>query len=296
MQIEILQVFCDLVETTSFSKAAQRNKITQSAVSQQIRKLEQRYGVSFFERSKKTFSVTPGGEIFHNAARQILSLYRNIGNQINVLKDVVEGQVRVSTIGSIGFHDLPPRLTYFREKFPDVALKITYNRSNEVYNDVLEGRVDLGLVAHPSKRNDLLIDTFSTERLVLACSPAHELAARDQIEITDLDGREIIAFEPDQPTRRSLDRLFRSAGVQVTTHLEFDNIETAKRAIEVTEGMSIVPESSVQHEVKAGTICAATIENEGFWRPLAIIRRRGSTNTQAMQAFSEHLQDESTRH
>ncbi len=202
---------------------------------------------------------------------------------------MVGGRLRISTIGSIGFHDLPPRISSFRSAFPEVDLQITYRRSEEVYEDVLESRVDLGLVAYPAKRPGIIADTFSEERLVLACAPEHDLASRRTVEAGDLDGHALIAFDPDQPTRRALDRLLRSAGVQVVTQLEFDNIETVKRAVEVTRGMSIVPKSSLRQEVEAGTLRAVTIEGEGFWRPLGIIRRRTGTTTQAMRSFVDHL-------
>ena len=289
MQIQTLKVFCDLVATASFSEAAKRNSITQSAVSQQIRTLETRYGVTFFERGNKNFSITPEGEAFHSSARRILEVFVGIEDSLNALKDVVGGKLKISTIGSIGFHDLPPRVEAFREAFPEVDLTITYGHVNEVYDDVTEGRVDLGLVAYPAKRSGIIADTFSKERLVLACAPGHKLAGRKRIKVTDLDGLELVSFEPDQPTRRALDRQLKSAGVKVITHLEFDNIETAKRAVEVTGSMCILPEGSVRGEVEAGTLCSATIEGEGFWRPLAVLRRHAGTTSQAMRVFLDHL-------
>jgi len=296
MQIETLQVFCDLVETSSFSEAAKRNDITQSAVSQQIRSLETKYEVVFFERGKKNFAVTPEGEIFYDSARRTLEVYNGIGDQLNALQDRIAGQLRIATIGSIGFHDLPPRVELFRERFPEVDLVVDYKHANAVYDEVLEGRADLGLVAYPTTQPGIMNEVFSKERLVLACAPTHPLAGRKRIKVSDLAAHELIAFEPDQPTRRSIDRLFRTSGVRVETHLEFDNVETVKRALIVTEGMSIMPESSIQGEVKSGRISSARIEGgDDFWRPLGVLRRRASTTTQAMREFINLLKEEGTR-
>jgi len=289
MQIETLQVFCDLVETTSFSEAAKRNDVTQSAVSQQIRALETKFDVTFFERGNKAFSITPEGEVFHDAARRILQIYNGIGDGLDVLQNVIAGQLRISTIGSLGFHDLPPRVDAFRAAYPEVDLQIEYRHVSDVYQDVLDGRVDLGLVAYPAKQAGIMADIFSKERLVLVCAPGHKLASRKRIKVSDLDGLELIAFEPDQPTRRALDRAFKTAGIRVETNLEFDNVETVKRAVEVTGAMSIVPEGAVRNEVESGRLCTATIEGDDFWRPLAVLRRHAVTTTQAMRTFVDCL-------
>ena len=289
MQIESFKVFCDLVHTSSFSESARLNGVTQSAVSQQIRNLEERYGVTFFERGKKTFSITPEGEIFHAAALQIVDIYRSVGDDIDALKGKIAGQLRIATISSIGFHDLPPIVDRFREEFPEVDLHVDYKRSDAVYHEVLSGHANLGLVACPVKVSGAIMDVFSKDRLVVVVPPGHKLAGRKRVKPEALSGMDFVAFEPDQPTRRALDKIFRSLGVSVRPTLEFDNIESVKRAVEVTGAMSIVPESAVKGEVEAGRLCSSVIEGKEFWRPLGVIRRQACTTSQAMRAFLKCL-------
>ena len=118
MQIETLKVFCDIVETGSFSESGKRNSITQSAVSQQIRSLEKRFGVAFFERGKKNFAMTAEGEVFEAAAREMLEIFDSIESRLQEIKDVVEGMLRISTVFSIGLHDLPRGWRHSRRSFP----------------------------------------------------------------------------------------------------------------------------------------------------------------------------------
>ena len=139
MQIQTLKVYCDLVDTASFSAAADRNGITQSAVSQQIRALEERYQTTFFERGKKNFSITPEGRVFEKAAREIVTVFSLIDDRLKEIKDVVAGQLRVATINSIGLHELPPVVEDYKTRFPDVTFEIAYLRSNQVYVEVIEG-------------------------------------------------------------------------------------------------------------------------------------------------------------
>ncbi len=291
MQIETFKVFCDLVETASFSRAASLNSITQSAVSQQIRALEQRYDVSLIERGKKNFSVTQEGRAFLAASKEILHTYGNLGDRIRELQNVVAGQLRVATVYSIGLHELPPFLKKFRAVYPEVEVLIDYRRSAQVYNEVLEGDVDLGLVAFPAKRTGLVIEDFWRDKLVLICPPSHPLAERKRISLRELSGEKFISFEPDLPTRKVIDRLLREEGIEIEHAMEFDNIETVKRAVEIENGVSIVPQTSVADETRNGSLVAVEIESFEMWRPLGVIYRRHRAISPAQKQFVALLKE-----
>ncbi|CAN5354517.1 LysR family transcriptional regulator [soil metagenome] len=289
MQIEALKVFCDLVDTASFSHAAEINGITQSAVSQQIRTLEKKYDVVFFERGKKNFSITPEGQVFNEAAREMVEVYSGIGEQLKAIHDVVSGKLRVATVYSIGLHLLPGILKSFRSKFPEVDVEIDYQRADQVYTDVLEGRADGGLVAYPKQRKGVVVEEFAREKLVLACSPLHPLASRKRVRLGDLSGVEFIGFDKDLPTRKAVDKLLRAAGVSVNQSKEFDSVETVKAAVEVERAVSILPQSSLEREAANGTLVAVEIGGAELWRPLGLVRKRTRVTSPAMREFATAL-------
>ena len=291
MQIETLKVFCDLVETASFSQAASLNSITQSAVSQQIRALEQRYHVSLIERGKKNFAVTQEGKAFLQASREILQTFDSLGDRIRELQNVVEGELRVSTVYNIGLHELPPFLKKFKAAYPDVKVIVDYHRSAQVYADVLEGHTDLGLVAFPTKKTGLVIEDFRRDKLVFICHPNHRLAARSGLTLRDLESEKFIAFEEDLPIRKVIDRLLHEQSVRVEHTMEFDNVETVKRAVEIEGGVSIVPQTSVENEVRSGNLVAIEVEGFGLWRPLSVIYRRHRPISPAQKQFVELLKE-----
>src|SRR5215207_4657471 len=105
MYIETFKVFCDLAETGSFSKAATLNSITQSAVSQQIRALENRFQVILVERGRRNFSLTPEGHAFLQASKEILDVYDHLGDRLQELRNIVAGELRIASIYSIGLHE-----------------------------------------------------------------------------------------------------------------------------------------------------------------------------------------------
>jgi molybdate transport repressor ModE-like protein len=295
MHIETLKVFCDLAESGSFSLAASKNFITQSAVSQQIRSLEERYGRELIERSKGHARLTQAGEVLYEAGKEIVHRYREIENNLQSLARSVAGTVRVGTVYSVGLYELSAPLKKYLRTFPDVTVHLEYTRANKIYEDVSRGEIDLGIVAYPNKRPQLLVAPFREDRLVLICSPQHPFAHFQRVSIKKLHGEKFVGFERDVATRRALDRVFRQHGIKVQYIMEMDNIETIKRVVEVGSGLSIVPEPAITQEVKNDTLRAIQFSDEPLMRPLGILLKRGRRFTPAVQEFIDLLKDKSSR-
>jgi DNA-binding transcriptional LysR family regulator len=285
MQIESLKVFCDLAETESFTKAAQINHVTQSAVSQQISSLERQFKSLLIERSKKKFRLTREGQVLYDYSKQIIQTYDALFSRLQEIKDIISGTIRVATIYSIGLHDLPPYLKKFLKAYPTVNVHIEYRRSNQVYDDVLGNVVDLGLVAYPLRDAKLEIVPLRKDMMVLICHPQHPLARGKSIQLREITGQKFIGFEPDIPTRRAIDKILKENSVIVQHVMEFDNIETVKRAVEIDAGIAIVPHGTITQEVAKQTLAEIKIEDEEFYRPLAAIHKKNKVLSPAMKQF-----------
>src|SRR5260221_12991924 len=159
MQIESLKVFCDLAETESFTKAAQINEVTQSAVSQQISSLERIFKSLLIERSKKKFRLTREGQVLYDYSKQIIGTYDALHSKLQEIKDIISGTIRLATIYSIGLHDLPPYLKRFLKAYPTVNVHVEYRRAHQGYYDGMGKLVHLGVVAFPVR--DQKIEIFS---------------------------------------------------------------------------------------------------------------------------------------
>jgi LysR family transcriptional regulator, transcriptional activator of the cysJI operon len=291
MQIESLKVFCDLAETESFTKAAQINGVTQSAVSQQISALERQFKSLLIERSKKKFRLTREGQVLYDFSKQIIQTYDSLHNKLAELKDIISGTIRVATIYSIGLHDLPPYIKRFMKSYPTVNIHVEYRRANQVYEDVLSNVVDLGLVAYPTKDSKLEIIPLRKEPLVLICHPGHPFTKQKAIKLKQLAGQKVIGFEPDIPTRKALDKILKEHDVEVKHVMEFDNVETVKRAVEIDAGISIVPVGTVMQEISKQTLASVAIEDGDFYRPLAAIYKKNKVLSPAMKQFLTILKD-----
>jgi DNA-binding transcriptional LysR family regulator len=291
MQIESLKVFCDLAETESFTKAAQINNVTQSAVSQQISSLERQFKSLLIERSKKKFRLTREGQVLYDFSKQIIQVYDSLHSKLQEIKDIISGTIRVATIYSIGLHDLPPYIKKFLKNYPTVNVHVEYRRSNQVYDDVLSNVVDLGLVAYPTRESKLETVALRKDPLVLICHPQHPFAKAKSVKLKALSGQKFIGFEPDIPTRKALDRILRENNVEVLHVMEFDNIETVKRAVEIDAGISIVPQGTVLQEVSKQTLVQVQLEDGEFFRPLAAIYKKNKVLSPAVKQFLAILKE-----
>jgi DNA-binding transcriptional LysR family regulator len=291
MNIESLKMFCDLVETQSFTKAAEISAVTQSAVSQQMSTLERTFKSLLIERSKKQFRLTREGEVLYDYSKQIIQAYDSLHSQLQDLKNIISGTIRVATIYSIGLHDLPPYIKKYMKSYPTVAVHVEYRGATQVYEDVLGNVVDLGLIAYPIKDAKLEIIPLRKEPLVLVCHPEHPFTKKKSIKLHALEGQKMISFEPDTPTRKALDKILKEHGVSVQHVMEFDNVETVKRAVEIDTGISIVPQGSVTQEIEKQTLATVKIEDGEFFRPIAAIYKKNRVLSPAMKQFLNILKE-----
>jgi LysR family transcriptional regulator, transcriptional activator of the cysJI operon len=289
MHIESLKVFCDLVDLQSFSLAAERNFITQSAVSQQIRSLETKFNKRLLERvrGRRDVKLTLAGEVFFREAKVVLEAYDNLQESMRGVVGRVGGTVKIATVYSIGLHELPSKVREFMAKYPSVKIDLEYSRTTRVVRDVLSGTVELGIVAFPEPRRGLTIAPMVSDRLVVICPPDHEFAKKSRLKVTDLSGRPFVLFERDIPTRKATDKILKSYDVEIKKVAEFDNIETIKRAVEVGFGLAIVPQPSVQDEVRTKQLCAIPMSEKDWVRPVGIVYKSDRELSAAAKKFVE---------
>ena len=221
--------------------------------------------------------------MLYEHGNQIVQLQAALLSKMDEIQDIVSGTIQVATIYSIGLHDLPRQVQRLLEQYPTVNVQVEYCQADEVYQDVLTGRADLGLVAYPTKHSELAIVPLRQDLLVLACHPQHPLAGRASVSLASLARQKLIGFEPGLPTRKALDRIFRKHRVTAPYVMEFDNVETIKQAVELDAGVAILPQSTICQEVAKRTLAALPIAEGDFYRPLAAIHKKHKVLSLAMK-------------
>ena len=287
MQLESLKMFCDVVETGSFSRAAQLNHVTQSAVSQQIRALENRYEQKLLSRSARQVTPTPAGERLFRGCKEILARFSEVEQEIREQSSEVQGTTTVSTIYSVGLHELAVVQKGLLKTHPKVNLRLNYRRNDQVYDDVILGAAEIGIVAYPQPRAGVDIHPFRDDKLAVVCAPSHPFASKSKVSLTALSGVPFIAFDREAPTRKALDRVFREKNLELNPIMEMDNVETIKRAVEMGLGVAILPISTSQSEVKGGSLVAKPFAEGTVSRPIGLLIRKGKYLDRASAAVLE---------
>jgi len=293
VHIETLRTFCDLADLRSFSKTAEKHLLSQSAVSQQLAQLELAHKCQLINRKKRPIELTKQGQFLYQAAKDILDRYEELKNELLVLQKSSVSRINVAAIFSIGMHTLPEYVKRFMVVHPNVNVHVEYLSAGAIYELVLSGQVDIGLVAVPKRDKRLDVYEFEDEPLAVVCSPKHSLSRLSRVDIHRLQFERFIAFEKDVPTRAWIDGILERYSTAVRPVMEFDNIETVKRAVEIDSGISILPMTAIQQEVDEGTIKAISFSNEDFVRPTGIIVRKGKILSQAGRYLIELLRKKS---
>ena len=292
IQLKSLKVFCDVVRQRSFSRAADENHISQSGASQLVQQLEEGLGVKLIDRSKRPFVLTPEGEVYYDGCRGVVERYFAVEDRVRTLHEEVAGHVRVASIYSVGLHHMNRHLQDFLSQHPKANVRLEYLHPHRVYQSVEDDLADLGLVSYPKSSRTVTALAWREEPMVLVTAPGHPLAKRTRIGLEELNGEKMVGFDADLTIRREIDRALDSHGAEVRVVMEFDNIETIKRAIEIDAGVALLPEPTVVREVQSGSLAAVPLDTDELVRPLGIIHRRGKELSSTARRFIELLQRE----
>jgi len=286
-----MKVFCDLVEAQSFTQAARINEVTQSAVSQTISALEKQFNALLIERSKKEFKLTSAGGLFYKHAKEITGIAGGLEAKLKETRAAASGIIQLATIFSIGLYDLPPVIKKFLKGSPNASVRVQYRSPKQIYEDVLSNETDLGLVDYPARIAGVEVVFLRQDPLVLICHPQDPLARRQRIKLRTLHGRKFVGCARTMPIRNGVDRLFRQHHLAVHYALEFDSIETVKRAVEIYSCLAIVPEITVRQELANQTLAVVRLDEKGLTRPLAALHRSVKVLSPAMKEFITLLKE-----
>lgn len=274
MQFESLKVFCDVARLRSFSQAAAANGVTQSAASQIVLQLERHMEVQLVDRSTRPLQLTTLGKAYYEGCKGLVEQYQELEASIRHAQTQIESALEIAAIYSVGLGDMGQVVDRFLAQQPGARVHVDYLHPDRVYEKVLEGTADFGLVSFPRKSRELMTLPWREEEMVLACSPRHPLASKSVVQPDQLAGVRYVGFVKELVIRRHVDRFLRSSQVAVNVVMEFDNIENIKKAIEINAGVALLPEPTLRREVEAGTLVALHLDGTAMVRPLGIILAR----------------------
>ena len=289
MHLEYFKIFSDLVEKRSFSKAAKSNGITQSAVSQQLKTMENHFNVRMVDRSQKQFRLTQEGEKIYRDSQEILRLHQKLKQEVAELGDMLSGTIHIASTYSVGTQIVPDYVKSFIQVYPTIDIRLNYTQSIKVYDDVINNLADIGFVAYPKPNKMIDSHTLMKEPLVLTCSNKSKFAKRKTIQLKELSGQKLISYVNTMPSHKAIIDIFKSEGVPIEIAKQFDNIEMIKQAVELDLGIAILPISAVSKIENRQNINCVEFKHKPYSRDIALIYRKGKILTSSVKKFIEQV-------
>jgi DNA-binding transcriptional LysR family regulator len=295
MHLKILKLYCDVVRQHSFSGAAEENGLTQSAASQRVQQLEERLGLPLIDRSKRPWVVTAEGEAFYRGACSIVDQYLQLEDRVRSLREEVAGRVKLVSIYSAGLSHINRHIGDFLTRYPQANVQVQYQHPGQVYELVEQESVELGIVSYPKSSRTIESIPWREEAMAVVCAPQHEFSGREYLRPDQLNATKWVSFDRGSKIRSEIKKHLAKHDAKVETVMEFDNIETIKRALEINAGISILPLPTVAREVEFGSLVTVPlVDDDGqtaLHRPLGIIHRRGHALSPTAERFVMELMD-----
>ena len=284
MDLAQLHVFLTVARERSFSRAAEKLYRTQPAVSIAIRKLEESVGQPLFVRGARQAKLTDAGELLRDYAERLLNLRDEIQKGMEDLQGLRHGRLSLG-VNESSIHALLPTLARFRRLHPDVDLAVHRTFSRDIPREVLNYRLDLGVVSYVPQDHKLSAAEIFRDELTFVVYPRHRLARRRSVDIAELGREAFIAHIVDSPYRWRVIQLFQKHQVPLNMRVELPTIESIKRFVQMEMGVAIVPRMCVRWEAERGTLVEVKIRQLKMPRHLYLISRRGARLSHAALAL-----------
>jgi DNA-binding transcriptional LysR family regulator len=268
------KLFHDIARLRSVSRGAAESGISQSAASQHLQDLERRLGATLLDRTTRPLVVTPAGRLYSDLCRDVLRREADFMEAFSGLSGSPVQALRVASIYSVALTDMARLQEAFGMLGSGTRVEVEYLRPDLVYRAVLDGTADLGLVSYPEARRDLHVIPWRAEPMTVAVAPDHPFSSRVGLIPKDLDGERFVAFDEELAIRQELDRFLRSENVRVDITMHFDNIQMVKEAVALGQGLSILPDRTMQFEIEQKRLVSIPLHAPGLFRPVGIIHRR----------------------
>jgi len=277
MELWQLRTFCEIAETLNFTKASEKLHLTQSAVSHQIKALEEELGAQLFIRAKRGVILTEAGKVALEYATRIVREAEEMHGIVTGRERDLVGTVRVAAATQALVYLFAPLFEDFMDSHESVELLFRTTPSTEqTVESVLEGVIDVGFASLAVYSPVLQVTQFFTDELVLVVGRKHGFAGRKSVAVPELEKERWILFERGASIRRATDVFFKDVGVDPEKALESNDTYFVKLMIEHGLGISLMPSWTVREEVKNGKLSQLKIDAHELKRSVAMVSLKGA--------------------
>ena len=285
-----LKVFHTVARLLSFTKAAEELHMTQPAVTFQIRQLEEYFNTRLFDRTHNKVNLTPAGERVSEFAERIFDLYEEMENRVRDLTGEISGALTIGASTTIAEYMLPALLGEFKNRYPDINLRLKVSNSEGIVSMVEHNVIDLGVVESPVNNKNLIVEVCHDDQLVVVAAPDHDLVKRGgKVTASDIVRYPFVSREEGSGTREVVMHYLMEHKItpsDMTFSLELGSPEAIKGAVEAGMGITILSRSIIGKELKLNMLAELELDPP-LSRPFSFVRQRQKFRVTVMEKLLE---------
>ncbi|OUD15548.1 LysR family transcriptional regulator [Thioflexithrix psekupsensis] len=288
-----LQVFHTVARLLSFTKAAEALHMTQPAVTFQVRQLEEHFNTRLFDRTHNRITLTEIGQLVYDYAERIFDLYSQMDNAVKEMTGDVSGILLIGASTTIAEYMLPALLGDFKNRYPEVIIRLRVANTDEIVSMVENNLIDLGVVEAPVHNKSLAVELCRMDQLVGIVPVRHPLAAKESVTVDELARYPFIFREEGSGTREVITEYFAAAQLSLfdlNIIMELGSSEAIKGAVTSGMGVSILSRATIQKELQLGTLKSVELEPK-LERPFSFVHQKQKFRLRTMEEllnFARH--------
>lgn len=290
MDLRQLEMFLAIAEEGGFNKASSKLYVSQSAISRKINLLEEELDEKLFLRIGNQVIITHAGEALLRHTRFIFRQLKAAATEVSEIGQLHRGEVSIGAGMTACIYLLPPALREFRERFPQVEVKVTTGTTSELLPQIRDGVVDLGILTLPIASKNLSVIPLMIEELVVIVSVDHPWSKRKYIEASELAKFPFIMYTEQSNMRHIVDEMFQEFDIVPQIAMELDNFAIIKPLVGINLCISILPLYSVTDEVKSKRLHILRIKGKKLERNLGLVHLKTEYQPRAVSELIKFLQ------
>jgi DNA-binding transcriptional LysR family regulator len=287
-----LRMFLTVAKYENYSRAAAELFISQPALSAQIASLEKNLGFSLFTRYGRGVILTAEGQVLYEQVTVFLEKYDSINQVVTDIKSMKVGSVQLAATTTAGIYIVPALLGEYHRRYPNIELFLEINNRHQVERQLLNNQADLAVMGIVEHTNELTIEPFLPNELVVVASPEYHLhKVQRQYKLQELSEEPLLIRESGSGTRLDVENVLKELGVEFKTLVELGSIEAIKRGVAVEMGITVLPKQAIEVEVASGSLKVLQVQGFPIRRRWCIACREGRKLSLAATVLKDYLLD-----
>jgi DNA-binding transcriptional LysR family regulator len=287
MDVRSLEVFLSVAKNLNFTRAGEEVNLSQPSVSVRIQQLETELGVKLFEQLGKRVALTEAGSLLISHANRVIAAIQDAKQAVDELQGLERGSLRIGASTTPGMYLIPKTIAEFKACYPKIDIQLGIRDTRQIEGAVARNEFDFGFVGGHLAGDDVDVQPWLTDRLVLVVAPAHALARKKSVKPEDLRKEKFILRELGSATRATIVSHLQRSNVLAQTIMEMENPESVKKAVQSGLGIAFISTFAVETELKAESLVVVRVRGLDIRRELKIVYRKDKHLTRPAKAFIE---------